>query len=238
MIAINTKKYPSAAVVLCSGGLDSTVLLHYVVKKLKRSPVYPLFFSYGQRHSRELEMAQYQVSSLSDVENLHVADLHFFAKMTSSASALFKDGAEVPDLADLSEEELQQPPTYVPNRNMILLALGAARAEAVDADTVFYGAQSQDEYGYWDCTEEFVLHMNRVLSLNRRNPVQIEAPFVSMRKSEEVKLGQELNVNFAFTWSCYRGGEKPCGACPTCVERATAFREAGLQDPLVGTSGQ
>jgi len=97
---------------------------------------------------------------------------------------------------------------------------------------VFYGAQAQDEYGYWDCTSEFVRRINHVLALNRATPVTVHAPFVMLKKAETVKLGIELGVDFSRTWSCYRGGEKPCGVCPTCVERANAFAAAGAPDPL------
>jgi 7-cyano-7-deazaguanine synthase len=116
---------------------------------------------------------------------------------------------------------------------MVLLSLAASFAEAQAADTVFYGAQAQDEYGYWDCTREFIETINRTLALNRRQPVRVEAPFASWRKSEIVRLGMTLDVDFAHTWSCYRGESRPCGVCPTCVERATAFSEAGVNDPLL-----
>jgi len=141
-------------------------------------------------------------------------------------------GAEVPDLAELSEEQLSQPPTYVPNRNMMLLAVAAAFAEAHSGHDVFYGAQAQDEYGYWDCTAEFVARLNHALALNRARPVTVHAPFAEMAKARIVALGAELGVDFGRTWSCYRGGAQACGTCPTCVERIKAFEAAGVADPI------
>jgi len=138
----------------------------------------------------------------------------------------------VPDLASLTQEALTQPPTYVPNRNMMLLSMAAAYAEAHDMTEVFYGAQAQDEYGYWDCTRDFLERINGVLSLNRRRPVTVHAPFVSKSKAETVALGVKLGVDFTQTWSCYRGGEAACGACPTCVERLNAFKANGFADPV------
>jgi 7-cyano-7-deazaguanine synthase len=117
---------------------------------------------------------------------------------------------------------------------MMLLSMAVAYAEANNIYEVFYGAQAQDEYGYWDCTSVFVERLNRVLELNREKSVKIVAPFVTLRKAETVKLGIQLGVDFAHTWSCYRGNEKPCGTCPTCVERLNAFAEAGMTDPLSG----
>jgi 7-cyano-7-deazaguanine synthase len=108
---------------------------------------------------------------------------------------------------------------------MVLLALAAAYAEAKGVQDVFYGAQRQDEYGYWDCSGKFVERLNDVLSLNRGKPVRVHAPFARMRKAEVLRLGLELGVDYEHTWTCYRGGAKPCGTCPSCVERDAAFRE-------------
>jgi 7-cyano-7-deazaguanine synthase len=139
----------------------------------------------------------------------------------------------VPALAQIDPRQRPQPPTYAPNRNMVFLSLAAAYAEGIDAADVFYGAQAQDEYGYWDCTVDFLSKINDLLRLNREQPVTVHAPFVRKSKAEVLRIGLELGVDFAHTWSCYRGGAEPCGTCPTCVERAAAFRACGLADPLV-----
>ena len=219
------------AVVLLSGGIDSSTLLAFVRQRRRVPWVVALSFRYGQKHDRELIMARRQAAAQEDDDHREV-DLRSFGSLTRGLSALTDGDVPVPDLADVSEAARRQPPTYVPNRNMLLLALAAACAESVGAQAVFYGAQVQDEYGYWDCTRAFVERMNAVLSLNRGAPVSIHAPFVGMRKADVVRLGCELGVSFADTWTCYRGGEAPCGTCPSCVERQAAFREAGIEDPL------
>jgi 7-cyano-7-deazaguanine synthase len=218
------------AVVLVSGGLDSTVLLHHVVRTLGHTPVYAVSFDYGQRHSRELACAAWQAQALDAV---HVSlDLSVLGDVLEGATTLVEGGADVPDYDALDRDELDQPPTYVPNRNMILLSIVAAYAESQGVAHVFYGAQARDEYGYWDCTSDFVERINAVLALNRRTPVTVHAPFVNTRKSDAIQLGVELGVDFSKTWSCYRGGEQACGTCPTCVERLAAFDQAGVPDPL------
>lgn len=220
------------AVVLLSGGMDSSTLLHHVVKGLKVREVYALSFLYGQKHRRELESAAWQARA-AGVKAHDVVDMGFYERLAAGASALTDRTIAVPRLADLGSDTLAQPPTYVPNRNMILLSLAAAYAEARGVADVFYGAQQQDRYGYWDCTPEFLERINATLGLNRRGRVTIHAPFVGMSKAQELKIGAALGVDYAHTWTCYRGGAVPCRECPACVERADAFSAAGMKDPLL-----
>jgi len=161
-------------------------------------------------------------------------DIAFFGELVAGASALTDPAMPVPALDELAPGQLDQPPTYVPNRNMLFLALAAAFAEARGITDVFYGAQAQDRYGYWDCTPEFLNRMNAVLGLNRRQPIVLHAPFMLMRKSEILKIGLDLGVNYAETWSCYRGQDKACGVCPACVERRAAFNALHVADPAAG----
>ena len=219
------------ALVLLSGGLDSSTLLYYVRREQNPSAVSALSFHYGQRHARELDCARLQASIVGVAEHI-IIDMGFLGGLLANGSSLVTGGQPVPDFASLKPEELDQPPTYVPNRNMILLAIAAGCAEARGIQDVYYGAQAMDAYGYWDCTPEFVDCVNRTLGLNRRSPVTVHAPFTAFRKADTVRLGARMGVDFAATWSCYRGGDKACGSCPTCVERLAAFREAGLTDPL------
>lgn len=222
---------PPRATVLLSGGMDSSVLLHHVAREIQCPEIHALSFNYGQRHSRELACAAAQ-ARLADVESHRVMDITFMGALIQQGSALIEGGAEVPDLASLSAEDLAQPPTYVPNRNMMLLSMAAAYAEAHEMTDIYYGAQAQDEYGYWDCTRDFLRRINDVLVLNRRKPVTIHGPFIATSKADIVALGVRLGVDFAETWSCYRGGASACGTCPTCVERLKAFKANGLVDPL------
>jgi len=217
------KSQIKSAVVLLSGGVDSTTILYYVRKRLDVKNVYAVSFLYGQKHSRELVMAKWQARAANVVEH-RVLDISFFGKMIAGSSALTDKSISVPDLKDLLPAEKRQPMTYVPNRNMILLSLAAAYAEARGVRDVYYGAQAQDEYGYWDCTVDFVTKINDLLRLNRRKAVKVVAPFAGMSKADVVEIGMALGVDYAHTWSCYRGGREPCGTCPSCVERENAFR--------------
>ncbi len=221
----------NGAVVLVSGGIDSSVLLHHVARNLKHAPIHVLSFNYGQRHSKEIECARWQADAV-DADAHRIIDIGFVGGLVRGVSALIAGGKSVPEFSQLAAADLDQPPTYVPNRNMILLSIAAAYAEAHRISKVFYGAQALDEYGYWDCTTDFLERVNAVLALNRRERVTVRAPFIEKKKADSVRLGQELGVLFAQTWSCYRGGEKACGVCPTCVERLKAFKEAGIEDPL------
>jgi 7-cyano-7-deazaguanine synthase len=148
-----------------------------------------------------------------------------------SVSALVSEKLAVPTAAAVESDP--QPSTYVPNRNMIFLALAAAYAESHGVDDIFYGAQRHDLYGYWDTTPQFLERLNQVYQLNRKTPVQIQAPFVQYSKADILRLGLELGVDYGRTWSCYEGREVACGRCPTCAERLAAFAEAGVQDPLL-----
>ncbi len=223
------------AVVLLSGGMDSSALLHHVARSLGHGPIHALSYDYGQRHARELECAAWQAEQAGVAEH-RVLDISFVGDLVKPGTSLVEGGNAVPDLGTLRDADLDQPPTYVPNRNMMLLSLAVAYAEARGVRDVFYGAQAQDEYGYWDCTAEFVEKLNRVLALNRREAVTIHAPFVRMRKTESLRIGLELGVDYGHTWSCYRGEETACGTCPTCVERLNAFKETGTVDPLPYTA--
>lgn len=221
----------NSAMVLISGGLDSSVLLHHVVATHEGAPVYALSFDYGQRHAKELECAAWQAERAGVCE-YRVVDLTFLAELVREGTSLVEGGAQIPDLNALPAADRAQPPTYVPNRNMTLLSIAAAYAEAQNVFELYYGAQAQDEYGYWDCTADFLERINDVFALNRARPIRVHAPFTSRKKADLVALGNELKVDFSRTWSCYRGETLSCGTCPTCVERLNAFRDAGMDDPL------
>ena len=219
-------------VILLSGGLDSTTLLYYLRKRLGGRAVYALTFNYGQKHfEREQACARWQINHLGVSEHL-VIDVSFFARFIGKSSALTSPQITVPDYEAMQPAELTQPSTYVPNRNMILISLACAHAEALGIYKVYYAAQAQDYYGYWDCTKKFTKRMNGVLGLNHRKPVALEAPFAGFRKSKVLKIGLALGVDYAHTWSCYRGHAKACGKCPSCVERLNAFKLNNVTDPL------
>lgn len=114
---------------------------------------------------------------------------------------------------------------------MIFLAIAVAFAETYHVDQVYYGAQSHDLYGYWDTTPDFLEQLNSVYNLNRKSRIHVAAPFVKYSKTDIIKLGIDLDVDYGNTWSCYQGDVKACGRCPTCAERLQAFENLGLVDP-------
>ncbi|MFZ0544384.1 MAG: 7-cyano-7-deazaguanine synthase QueC [Candidatus Promineifilaceae bacterium] len=215
------------SVAIVSGGMDSVTLLHYLVKEEKRSPAV-ITFSYGQKHDKEIAYARLQAELLGCREHL-LLDLSPF-KAVFAGSALITGGDPIPDVLDVLGDP--QPPTYVPNRNMIFLSLAVAFAESQGVSDIFYGAQRHDIYGYWDTTPQFLEQLNKVYRLNRKTPIQILAPFVNYSKTDILRKGLELEVDYGKTWSCYEGQEAACGHCPTCAERLKAFQDLGLNDPL------
>ncbi|MCX7590871.1 MAG: 7-cyano-7-deazaguanine synthase QueC [Kiritimatiellae bacterium] len=225
------------AVVLLSGGVDSSTLLHYVKKRLHIEVIYALAFRYGQRHVRELKMARWQAACVGVAEYREVV-LSFLGNLTRSASALTDPDLTVPDWRQVQKTQPRVLPTYVPNRNMLMLSVAVAWAETMGVDAVYYGAHAGDRYGYWDCTPKFVGRLNRVLGLNPGTRVRVFAPFVEKSKAQIVKIGLALGVDYSHTWTCYRGGRYPCGRCPSCNERRIAFHAAGCEDPLVRRSGR
>ncbi len=214
-------------VAIVSGGLDSVTLLHHLVKQEKRNPAV-ITFLYGQKHHKEVDFARRQVALLGLKTHL-VLDLNLLQPLFAH-SALVDENTAVPDILDVMGDP--QPTTYVPNRNMIFLALAAAYAETNGVGDIYYGAQRHDIYGYWDTTPDFLARLNQVYQLNRKTPLAIHAPFVEQSKTDLVRLGLELEIDYSQTWSCYVGGEKACGRCPTCTERLKAFADLSLTDPL------
>lgn len=215
------------SVAIVSGGLDSVTLLHHLVRDLGKQPAV-ISFRYGQKHAKELDCARWQVAALGLTEH-QVIDLAPLSAVFRG-SALTTASVAIPDVETVLGDP--QPPTYVPNRNMIFLALAAAYAETVGATVVYYGAQRHDIYGYWDTTPSFLERLNAVFALNRKSALKLEAPFVSLSKADILRSGFVLGIDYGRTWSCYAGGDKACGRCPTCTERLTAFGEVGATDPL------
>jgi len=227
------------AVVVCSGGLDSTTLLYHVVNSGYEPIV--LTFRYGQKHSIE---TSYIVRTCAKLDiPLRILDVP-----TLPGSSLTDRSMEVPK-EDYSKES--QKSTVVPNRNMVFLSIAASYAIAYGAEKVFYAAHWNDKAVYADCTQSFVSAVNVALVAGNRTRIRVEAPFIKMTKAEIVSLGQELGVPFEDTWSCYDpvtlwkavGLEYPdnlemptvvhCGKCGTCRERIEAFAAAGVEDPTV-----
>jgi len=213
----------SRVVAVISGGLDSTVLLYDLVAKC--AEVKALSVNYGQRHVKELEHAKSICARLKISHE--IADLRGIAHLLAGSSLTSKD-IDVPD-GHYAEETMKA--TVVPNRNMILVAVGAAWAIANKFDAVAFAAHAGDHAIYPDCREEFAQALDKAVSLADWHSVAVARPFVSISKADIVRLGVKLGVPFADTWSCYKGGAIHCGTCGTCVERREAFVLAEAKDP-------
>lgn len=220
------------AVVLLSGGIDSTTALAMAASQAYAC--HALSFRYGQRHARELEAARLVAERLGAASHVIIDfDLRRFG-----GSALTADIA-VPK--DRPEQELRRgiPPTYVPARNTIFLSFGVAYAEVLGAHDLFIGANVLDASGYPDCRPEYLAAFEQVANLGTRAGAEqgarfrIHAPLIAMTKAEIIRTGLALGVDYALTWSCYDPqGELCCGRCDTCQLRLKGFREAGVEDPL------
>ena len=214
---------PSSVLIL-SGGVDSTVLLAHLLAEGRK--VRALTVDYGQRHRREIASAK-AVAAHHGVEH-RVADLRGVAGLMGG-NALTDLSVRVPE-GHYEAESMKA--TVVPNRNMLFLALAGSWAVATKSDSVVYGAHGGDHAIYPDCRPEFAEAMDRALGLCDWHPVRLERPFVGWDKAAIVRRGAELGARLDLTWSCYVGGDLPCGRCGTCVERAEAFAKAGISDPL------
>ena len=220
------------ALVLVSGGLDSTTCLGLAVKKYGKENVVALSVYYGQKHDKEITSAK-EVTEYYDVEWLQL-DLSKY----SDCSLLSHSEKEIPKESYAKQlEKTNGTPvsTYVPFRNGLFLSSAAAIALSKGCSYIYYGAHSDDAAGnaYPDCSDAFNKAMHDAVYIGSGNQLQIEAPFVNMTKADVVKLGLELNVPYELTWSCYEGGDKPCGVCGTCIDRQAAFEKNGVMDPLL-----
>lgn len=223
------------ALVLFSGGVDSTTCLGIAVKKYGSENVLALSVSYGQKHTKEIDSAR-AVAKHYGVE-LYELDLSEMFRF-SDCSLLKGSSEEIPH--ESYEEQLKETngspvSTYVPFRNGLFISSAAAIAISRGCSVIYYGAHSDDAAGnaYPDCSETFNNAMAEAVWVGSGNQVRIEAPFVTKTKADVVKIGLELGVPYELTWSCYEGGDVPCGKCGTCIDRARAFAENGVPDPAL-----
>lgn len=213
------------AVIILSGGMDSTTLAYDIVKSGKYEDVFAVSFNYGQTHSKELECAKVTAYKLG-LRCHHVVDLSDLGNLLHSA---LTGSCEVPE-GDYDDSN--QKLTVVPNRNMIMLSIAAGYAMSIGATDLYYGAHANDFAIYPDCRPEFVEKMNDVLKVAHYTPVRLHVPYQYFGKANIAAKGKQLGVPYEDTWTCYKGGEKPCGKCGSCNERLMAFRRANMTDPL------
>ena len=223
------------ALVLCSGGVDSTTLLAMAVGKYGSENVVALSISYGQRHEKELKAAR-DVARYYHVEQRFLDLAAIFAD--SSCSLLAHSEKDIPRESyaeQLEQADTKLVSTYVPFRNGLFLSSAASMALSLECSVLYYGAHHDDWAGnaYPDCSREFVAAMNNAIMEGTGGELHMEAPFVEWSKADIVKKGLELNVPYELTWSCYEGGDKPCGVCATCIDRKRAFELNGSIDPLL-----
>jgi len=213
------------AVVLLSGGLDSTTCMSVAHKE--GYELYPLSFDYGQRHRRELESAK-KVAQFYGVKEHRILRLD-----NVGGSALTDPKIDVPDYAENGEI----PVTYVPARNILFLSYALGYAEVIEAQAIFIGISAVDYSGYPDCRPEFLQAFQKVVEVGTKagvtgKPIELKAPLLYLTKAETVKLAVANGAPLHLTSSCYRGGEKACGTCDSCTLRLKGFAEAGVKDPI------
>ena len=223
------------ALVLFSGGVDSTTCLAMAVEQYGAENVTALSVRYGQKHEKELEAAR-KIREHFGVRQRTLDLTPVFAE--SDCSLLASSGRDIPRetyAEQLSGTDGKPVSTYVPFRNGLFLAAAASVALSEGCGEIWYGAHSDDAAGnaYPDCSDAFNEAMGSAVRLGSGDQLTLIAPFVKKNKAAVVAEGLRLGVPYELTWSCYEGGEKPCGVCGTCRDRIAAFRANGVEDPLM-----
>ena len=226
------------ALVLSSGGIDSTTCVGIAVSKYGKDNVITASLYYGQKHDKELECAK-KIADYYGVRHIE-EDISNIMKYASNVCTLVKGGQDIEHksyIEQIEENGEGRVATYVPFRNGLLLSIATAYADSLfpnEEVEVYYGAHADDAAGqaYADCSPEFAEAMNKAINIGTYGKISICRPLINMNKAEVVKTGLELNVPYELTWSCYEGKEKQCGTCGTCIDRRHAFEANGIEDPV------
>lgn len=209
------------SIIIVSGGLDSITLLYDKAETIALA----VSFDYGQNHaSRELLFAALHCQRLG-IRHI-IIPLQFMQQYFKSS--LLEGSDKIPE-GHYEEENMKS--TVVPFRNGIMLAIAAGIAESHNLNRIYIANHGGDHTIYPDCRPEFIKAMTAATQAGTFNNTRIEAAFTNITKADIVRIGIKLGINYAETWSCYKGGDCHCGKCGTCIERKEAFREAGLTDP-------
>jgi 7-cyano-7-deazaguanine synthase len=211
----------SDALVIFSGGLDSTTALYWAKERFDK--VYALNFAYGSNHQQQECMAARKIADALGVKMFHIP-LSFIGEHFKSALL----GGIIPD-GEYQKENMGA--TVVPFRNGIMLSVAAGLANSLDLDSIVLGNHSGDHFVYPDCRPDFIEAMKKAVDTGTDGAVRLLSPFCNMNKADIVQEGIRLGVDFASTYSCYKGGGIHCGVCATCLERKEAFITAGISDP-------
>jgi 7-cyano-7-deazaguanine synthase len=218
------------AVIICSGGLDSTTLLYDIANTFWE--VYPINFSYGQKHNKETEYLKYHISRLGLQDRIKYIELTALASVAKSS--LLNPELDIPNISDPTQrthEVIKQ--TVVPFRNAVFLSVAVSYAISINANSIFYGAHASDYANYPDTRPEFVNAFNKAVWEGTQIDIEIQAPYIFKKKKDVLKRALKLKVPVHKTWSCYRGLEIHCGNCPSCIERKQAFSELKVNDPTI-----
>ena len=222
------------ALVLFSGGVDSTTCLAIAVEKYGKNNVIALSISYGQKHTKEIQAAE-KIAEYYGVELKKLDLARIFEG--SDCSLLSSSSEDIPKESyaeQLKKTDGKPVSTYVPFRNGLFLSCAASVALSNGCEEIYYGIHTDDAAGnaYPDCSEEFNNAINSAIYIGSGNALKVTAPFVNMKKADIVAEGLRLKVPYQMTWSCYEGGEKPCGVCGTCRDRIAAFGANGITEEL------
>jgi 7-cyano-7-deazaguanine synthase len=210
-------------VLIMSGGLDSTTLLYRLLSE--DMTVEALSFNYGQRHLRELKMAEKTCRKYGVPHK--IVNMQFLGGLLDQSALTGK--IKVPH-GHYESENMKS--TVVPNRNMILLSIAIGRAVNIGAGEVAIGVHAGDHAIYPDCRPAFVDVMDIAGRISNYKPVVVSAPYINKSKADIIAEGIKLGVDYSLTWTCYEGKLRPCGKCGSCVERAEAFAINKIKDPL------
>ena len=229
----------SKAVVLLSGGLDSTTCLAMAVSKAGAANVTALTVFYGQRHAKEMEAAR-NVAEFYKVKHYELDAAEIFLHSHSALLETSNEPLEQSSYAEqIAKNHSPKVATYVPFRNGLMLSMAASFADGFyDDDSVelYIGVHADDNatgHAYADCSAKFIASMSAAIRIGTYEKIHIVAPFLCQKKSDVVKAGLQLNAPYQLTWSCYERGEIPCGHCATCLDRAQAFALNGVKDPAL-----
>jgi 7-cyano-7-deazaguanine synthase len=228
------------ALVLSSGGLDSTTCLAVAIERLGHDNVSSLSIFYGQKHGKELACAQ----KIADYYGIRHYELDLAAVMAyADTPMLAKSEENIPQQS--YAHQLDHSPggivrTYVPFRNGLFLAAAASLAMSLEQEeetAIYIGAHADDAAGcaYADCSPQFNQAMGQAISLGTYDKISLVSPFIDLNKAQILRLGLGLGAPYQYTWSCYEGDDKPCGLCATCLDRQKAFADCGVADPALGT---
>lgn len=226
------------ALVLSSGGVDSTTCIGIAVNKYGKDNVITASLYYGQKHDKELECAK-KIAEFYNVRHIE-EDISNVMKYAKDVCTLVKGGDKIEHKSyaeQIKENGEGRVATYVPFRNGLLLSIATAYADSLfpgEKVEIFYGAHADDAAGraYADCSPEFADAMDKAINIGTYGNITINRPLINMNKAEVVKTGLVLGVPYELTWSCYEGGKVACGTCGTCIDRINAFLVNGLEDPI------